>query len=376
MKIKNFFFLALLVSCAIRKDLETPFENPENKAKVDQGGDGDPTHGTTFCKLQPDGTFNPKTILLQSSITSDGNAVAIGGGCVMRPIREIWAVLNNLEIMKFEDADSFKAKSIAHSSEFIRAYEITYFKSTVVGEIDWTILWYHGIGKGNFENPESLNINYQRSRGTSNIPVWKGGIVLTKVNDTVTSISVRNEFKARQSKGENVTSARDAIAEIIGHARDGAPDWKRLENDTSVKQPQITEPPTSVQRTSFKPGLKIECTVGDPKTLADVFDLKKGDKIQSEAKGDKTDVTINGAEGLKDFPFKLELNKKNSKFKVEGQIERHNGILKFKMLGQLAGKGSISFKYGSNNKEGTHMQGTAQLDGCHSGNQAMVYNAQ
>jgi len=227
--------LVLASSCAVRKNLETPYTNPTDKPAVDDGsggGGGDVPTGTKFCMPDANGNFDGATIVLQSGQTAtDGSAWAEGGGCILRPIRDVWATLNNLEAMKFKAADSFTAVRTVHPKpEFTHLYEITYAKSTIIGPINWTIDWYHGFDKGTFEAPERVNVNYQRIRGTSNIPIWYGGIVLSKINSAVTSIGIRNNFKARQSSAANEASAKSALSEMVTNARTGAPDWNRLDN--------------------------------------------------------------------------------------------------------------------------------------------------
>jgi hypothetical protein len=372
MRKKYFIILfSLITACAIRKNLETPFLNPENKPALDVGGDGDPAHGTKFCSPEEDGTFNAKDIKLEFGTNGiDGSGWAIGGGCVLRPIREVWAVLNNLSVMKFEDADTFHSTRMKNiKAEFSHAYEITYSVSTVKGDVDWTMRWYHGIGGGSFAEPKSINVNYQRTKGDSSISIWRGGIVLTKVNDDVTAIGVRNEFKALQTKAKNVNSAIDALNEFIEHTRTGDPDWDALNGTKKNDAPAVVAPvkpkqedaPTNAEN---EYDLKIECVVEDPQTLEEIFDLKKDDKIQANGKGDKTTMTINGKEGLPDFPSPLVLDEKSSAFKVDGIVKRNGGTLHFQMTGTIGGKGSVLFTFDSDKEGGTKMDGSAQLKKC------------
>ncbi len=234
MKIKSFFIVALVTAlplgCAIRKNLETPFNNPVNKPVVDVPVDA--THGTKYCSPDAVGGFDVDKIALDGGLNSAGVGWADGGGCVSRPIREVWAALQNLEALKWDDVDRFTAVRTVHPSpDFTHLYAITYFKGTIIGTIDWTIQWFHGFDQGTFELPTRVNITYQKVHGTSNIMVWQGGITLSKVNDTMTSIGIHSEFKARQSNSENVQSSKDSLTELVRKARTAAPDWVRLESD-------------------------------------------------------------------------------------------------------------------------------------------------
>ncbi len=257
---KTLEFIAIIciltfnLSCAIRKDLETPSPIPANKPGLDDGSGSDPTQGTKFCKPDSNGNFDGVTNELQSGQnSSDGSAWAEGGGCVLKPIREVWATLNNLEVMRFQAADSFTyQRTINPEPNLTHLYVVTYYKDTAVGPIDWTIDWFHGFDKGTFEAPQRVNINYQRVRGTSNIPIWHGGIVLSKVNKAVTSIAIRNDFKARQSSAANEGSARSALVEMITHSRSGTPDWSRLNTGLKVN-PDQPDPPITGSPGSASP---------------------------------------------------------------------------------------------------------------------------
>jgi hypothetical protein len=233
----NKFLLAIglvaltVAGCAIRKDLDTSDFHPVNKPITDDSvGTSDASNGTKYCQPTKDGRFDEAPVNLQSGTSPAGLAWAEGGGCILRPIREVWAALNNLEAMRFIDTDRFiYDRTVNPNSQFTHLYNITYYKDTVIGPIEFTLQWYHGVAKGTFEAPEQITIPYQRVRGTSMIPTWHGGIDLTRVSNTVTSIAIRNDFVSRAlSTSMNLTKARDALTEMIGHARTAQPDWQRL----------------------------------------------------------------------------------------------------------------------------------------------------
>ena len=235
MKITTISCLAALLltmsGCAIRQNLaSTPFNPintlPTNDAQVDK----DVSKGTKYCGPSQNGSFAESAPVFAATTLSTGAASAEGGGCVLRPIREVWAVLNNLEVMKFNEADRFDAaRTINPKADFTHLYSITYFKNTPIGAINFTIDWFHGVGKGSFDDPDQVNIEYQRTKGTSLVPIWQGGIGLIKISETVTSISVKNVFLTRAlSVSANIAKSSDQLNEIITKARDGEPDWSRL----------------------------------------------------------------------------------------------------------------------------------------------------
>ena len=241
---------ALVSGCAIRQNLDSVAFHPVNKTQTgDAPVDKDSSKGTKYCQPANDGTFTNGEPVVQGGTEADGVAWAEGGGCVTRPIREVWAVLNNLELMCWKETDRFTAdRQINPTPDFTHLYSVTYYKNTPIGAINFTLQWYHGIGKGTFDSPDEINISYQRVKGTSMIPIWHGGVSLIKVTDSVTSISVRNDFLARGiSVSANVGKAHDALMEIIDKARSGEPDWARLEDGLKGQPaPQPTPIPAPI----------------------------------------------------------------------------------------------------------------------------------
>ena len=250
MKSRNLVGLLLMMAvasgCAIRKNLDSAPFNPTNTAPANDGPIGkDASKGTKYCQPASDGTFTDAALQIDTGTSADGVAWAEGGGCVTRSIRETWAVLNNLELMKFNEIDRFSAdRQINPNADFSLLYTVTYYKDTPIGAINFTLAWYHGVSQGTFDDPQEVNIEFQRTKGTSMIPIWHGGIGLIKVTDNVTSISIRNDFLSRAlSASANITKAHDALAEMIGKARSGTPDWNRL--DAGLSNQPVPAPSSS-----------------------------------------------------------------------------------------------------------------------------------
>lgn len=265
MRLRNLIIaltVLFIIGCAIRKNLETPFD-PKNKPVIDDGGDKEDKGGgdnndkdapnpTRFCAPDSNGNFDSSAITeTKAGMNGDGSAWHEAGGCVSRPIREVWAVLHNLDVMQWRETDSYTfVRTVKPKDDFTHLNEVTYYKSTIIGQIEWTTQWYHGFDRGTFESPLGVNILYQRVRGTSNIPIWNGGVVLSKVTDKITSIAIRNVFKARQSESENQASSRDTVHELIDKLRQGRADWQRL-NEGLTDKPTEPPPPPPPGETQF-----------------------------------------------------------------------------------------------------------------------------
>jgi len=225
------FISGSLLQCAIRENLESEFEGDKKGSGVDDGS-GKGGGPTKFCSpIEENGDKFPEDNLRveEETLNGDGSATVVAGGCVHRSIREAWASLHNLNVQVWKAADRFEfTRNINPEEGVTHLYTITYFKGTPIGTIDWTMEWFHGVSDGTFEQPNKVFINYSRRSGTSNIPIWNGSLVLTRVSDTITSIAIENTFKARQSNNENRQSAKNALAEMIKDTRNGEPDWKNL----------------------------------------------------------------------------------------------------------------------------------------------------
>ena len=239
-----------MAGCAIRDNLETPFNNPTNTPVIHDGsggtGNGDPSQ-VRYCVPDANGVYDGAKVTAQATLVADSVAQATGGGCVLRPIREVWAVLNNQPEMKWEAADRLVTSRIVNPPKpgFTHLYTDTYYKSSGIPiSIHWTIEWYHGIGGGTFEAPTSVNIVFHRTKGTEMMPVWQGGIVLTKVTETVTSVAILDEFRAAQGDDQNKNDSLDELNELIRHMRNGPPDWTNLNTGFKDNPDQPDPAPT------------------------------------------------------------------------------------------------------------------------------------
>lgn len=251
--VKGLFVLIgvfLFTGCAIRDNLETPFNNATNSPILHDGSGGNGGQGNPnepkYCVPDAQGHYDGTALSVQVGMTPAGAGQAMGGGCVLRPIREVWAVTNNLEEMKFEAADRFEGtRTINPEPQFTHLYQVTYWKSSGIPiTIHWTMEWKHGVGAGTFLEPQVINIKYQKTKGTGQMPIWQGGFVLTKVTDTVTSVAILNQFLAAQGDEENQHDALDAFNEFFRHMRNGPPDWTRLNTGFKDNPDQPDPAPT------------------------------------------------------------------------------------------------------------------------------------
>lgn len=228
---KSWILIAALVSgvsaCAIRSNLDTPFVDPKNKPVDNTPTDA--SKGTKYCAPDASGNFDGQTVLAEAGLGQGNVAWAEGGGCVLRPIREVWAALQNIEASRWNETQSATFTRVDHpNKDFTHLYNITYKRGTPIGPIDWTIAWYHGFDLGTFDAPERINITFKKISGTSMIPVWEGTVTLSRVRDGITSFGMQTHFQAFQGNPQNVQAAKDSIGDILAKARTVAPDWIEL----------------------------------------------------------------------------------------------------------------------------------------------------
>ncbi len=253
---KAYLLIGLAVSlagCAIRKNLNTPVTPPVIASGTTGGALTDPelkrampdysrcantataecaALETKFCKPNSKGKYAGNQIHGTAGMNSDGSAWARGGGCVNRPIREVWAAFNNDTTLDIEAADSYSVDhpKIQLSPTITNFYQLTYYKNApIVGTISWTLQWFQGVPVGTFEQPQVVEIIYQRSRGTIFMPVWDGKIFLAWLNDSTTAFYMYNHFRSvGQTKSDIIKDAESFGLEMIDKARRIPPNWVNL----------------------------------------------------------------------------------------------------------------------------------------------------
>src|SRR6185312_12320673 len=212
MRIYFFFVLtAILASCAMRKNLDTSSPPPVIAGQSNSGTTNDPdlraatpdysgcvnsggslcaAASTPFCSPDATAKYPGDNQVGTTGLNADGSAWAKGGGCVLRPIREVWAALNNELGMKIGASDSYVMDhpNIQLSSTITNFYQVTYSKNApIIGSINWTLRWFHGVVDGTFEQPQVVEIIYKRFSGTPFMPVWDGKIILAWLNNSTTA---------------------------------------------------------------------------------------------------------------------------------------------------------------------------------------------
>lgn len=190
---------------------------------------------TRFCKVDAHGKVESADLIhVTTSRVLDGLTVfdGLGGGCVSRPIREVWAVILNIPAMKAPDLDEHRLIQ-AHPDlvDFQKGtffvYDIESIVRRLAGiiQIKWTTRWYHSVTIGDYLSPRQIVINFQKISGSAHVDYDREGYTLDRVGPNMTSFAMRQMIKATQVDSERV---RLNISRILKKVRSGAPDWAAL----------------------------------------------------------------------------------------------------------------------------------------------------
>jgi len=171
-----------------------------------------------YCKQAEDGSFDGETVTIDSG-EEDKYVWSQGGGCIKRPILDVWGATHNFDLMLWDGVDSYKLLVGEPPEKVSHFYEAYYVVNDFI-TVTWTMQWYHSVGFGTKADPEFLIINYKRVAGTQYIPYWEGSILLEKIEPGVTAIAVRNQIDAAQTGVEDSISA---IEDIVYKLRTGVP---------------------------------------------------------------------------------------------------------------------------------------------------------
>jgi hypothetical protein len=181
-------------------------------------------HNTKYCQVDSTGK-----ILSSDQITAQnqqGGVYSIGGGCIARPIRDVWGVLFNNDVMKPSNVDEYNSTPrpdlmSSTQPQILFIFDIFNQHNVPLINPSWTIRWFHSVTYGTFEAPDEVAVNYQKISGTSYISQLQGGYVLDRVTDSVTSW-VSEEF-VNATQYDTGTATTGIQADFV-RMRTGAPE--------------------------------------------------------------------------------------------------------------------------------------------------------
>lgn len=181
-----------------------------------------PPHPTNYCQVDANG--NP-TSADQVFAQQDGDPVhSGGGGCIARSITDTWGTFFNDPLMKPDDVDTYTSTprpDLADPTQRIAfAFDLFNQKNVPLINPDWTVRWYHAIPYGDFATPNEIAINFEKVSGTGYIQELKGGYVLDRVTDSVTSFVMDQYVNATQY---GTDEANHDVVRAFQRVRTGTP---------------------------------------------------------------------------------------------------------------------------------------------------------
>jgi hypothetical protein len=162
--------------------------------------------------------YNEEVLLEKGrSSGSQSHSWGRGGGCVMRPIDEVWSTIFNHELVKWNGVSEIEVTPMPQVGSSSYHYEIKYIVHDFI-TVNWTKEWFHTVTEGDAQNPKTVVISFQRVRGTRFVPYWEGSIVLTRLTAGVTGFAMSNQIRADRTGPDE---AAGGIADMIQALRTG-----------------------------------------------------------------------------------------------------------------------------------------------------------
>lgn len=198
--------LPFLAGCG--RTIFTPLEGDPTAALPGEA----PTAGKAeFCVAGADGSFPLEGVTIAEKRWDGKAAVARGGGCVGRSLRDAWAALHAGEALHWNGADllDFARVLPVPDERVLFLFQSKYQAGPPVFRQKWTMQWFHS------RKDEGIFVRFKKTEGTSFIPRWDGTIELVPVAKAVTGFAMRNEIEAsRTGLDESEGSVRDQLSRI------------------------------------------------------------------------------------------------------------------------------------------------------------------
>lgn len=232
MPILYFLILLFLNACGSQDGADTPFikepdafTSPEASTSQDPGAPKK-EESTAVCKYDEN---SKNWVSVEPSIidkhATEERYFAKGGGCVTRPLYDIWAVSHNKLGVKWRDANSDGYRKV-EDPKSPYYFEADYSAGPAMFKQKWVIAFLQ-LFQGSPKESKMLEIQYQKIKGTKHIIYWKGKVLLQSLSDNVTSVLIENEIEGTQIGMEK---AEGGIADLLDNFRTQNPDWTYLKS--------------------------------------------------------------------------------------------------------------------------------------------------
>jgi hypothetical protein len=138
-----------------------------------------------------------EAIVLASREGDDGTWTQ-GAGYFHASLADVWATIQVPDIC----ADRRHVTSYTVTEDTDAAYDVSFQIHNVVEDvitIEFTNDWRQGLVSGDVDDPEIVGVRWQKTEGSSLLALLEGSIVLTAVDDDVTSLEMVEHLDAVQT---------------------------------------------------------------------------------------------------------------------------------------------------------------------------------
>lgn len=223
------FLLSFCFYTGCSSNIETGFEGDITKPLDGIPTGTVPTTGegpfpTQYC-YKSNGEF-----ISNVSVTRGGGKYdwALGGTCIFRPLRDVWAAFNHPSFMRWPEAEGYAAALSAAPAGVQLLWNTHYhLERFPVGDVDWDMAWYHTIMQGSPSNPRQVVINYGKYNGTSYIKRWQGSVLLEFVTPTITSITIKDTLSASTQDSQNCEAT---VRTLVTNSQSGTPNYVPIDS--------------------------------------------------------------------------------------------------------------------------------------------------
>ncbi len=179
-----------------------------------------------YCKIVG-GKYTSSQPVIALTGKSNGNFWAQGGGCIERPLYELWAVTHNPEIAAWNESDlaAFSQGKDRRVDFHFETHHEAGPKIPFIPRVNWKMDWFQTLTEGSVEHPSYLVVKYVKSEGTSHIGFWEGTFELKALTQSVTSFVMRNEIRGTRVDSEK---SQGAIRDMYLRLKTLKPFWTYL----------------------------------------------------------------------------------------------------------------------------------------------------
>ncbi len=195
---------------------------------------GQKLKATQYCRPDHQGIFSDNTVMISEGMRPLQRArktsvfFSNGGGCIRRPLREVWAASLNWGSIQWNHTGRAQVQSMQPPSPSVLLnYRVHYRVNPIpFVVVDWSLDWQHILKTGTVEQPVDLLIQFTKTSGTSHITAWNGSIELNELSPDLTSFALDVELLAT---GKGSADPKNQVFELHEKLKRAAPNWSALQ---------------------------------------------------------------------------------------------------------------------------------------------------